>query len=69
LGFIQFVVGNHALIVATWPEVTRAWIKRDTVAGLFDRILDGWISDEKRLFATRLLEFNRQQLTTLLASL
>jgi hypothetical protein len=45
-GFIQFVVSiiNHALVVATWPEVTRAWIKRDTVAGLFDRILDGWIS-------------------------
>jgi hypothetical protein len=61
--------------ISSRPEVAKAWIDRiasieqQNIVDLFDRIPDGWISDEKRLFAISLLEFNRQQLTTLLASL
>jgi hypothetical protein len=67
--------GMLAEIVAANSEVAKAWIERiarverDTVVGLFDRIPDGWISDEKKLFAISLLEFNRQQLITVRNSL
>jgi hypothetical protein len=67
--------GLLAEIVSTRREVTRAWIERiagvevDTIVDLFDCIPDGWVSDAKRLFAISLLEFNRQQLTTLLTSM
>jgi hypothetical protein len=67
--------GMLAEIVAAKSEVAKAWIERiarverDTVVSLFDRIPDGWISDEKKLFAISLLEFNRQQLITVRNSL
>ncbi len=67
--------GMLAEIVAAKPEVAKTWIERiamierDAVVDLFDRIPDGWISDEKKLFAINLLEFNRQQLITVRNSL
>jgi hypothetical protein len=67
--------GMLAETVSIMPEVAKTWIERitgierETVVDLFDRIPDGWVSDEKRLFAINLLEFNRQQLTTVRNSL
>ncbi len=61
-------------IVVTKPQVAKAWMERiarieqNTIVDLFDRIPDGWVSDEKKLFAINLLDFNRLQLITLMNS-
>ena len=55
-------------VISNQPDAARAWSERiaqiesATVIELFARIPGGWISDEKKLFAINLLEFNRQTL-------
>jgi hypothetical protein len=58
-------------VISIKPDVARVWIERiaqvnhNDIIELFDRIPEGWISNEKKLFAIDLLEFNRQQLMLL----
>jgi hypothetical protein len=58
-------------VISIKPDVARIWIERiaqvnhNDIIELFDRIPEGWISNEKKLFAIALLEFNRQQLMLL----
>lgn len=62
-------------VISIKPDVARVWIERiakvnhNDIIELLDRIPDGWISNEKKLFAIELLEFNRQQLMSVLISL
>ena len=59
-------------VISIKPDVARVWIERiakvnhNDIIELLDRIPDGWISNEKKLFAIDLLEFNRQQLMSVL---
>ncbi len=58
-------------VISIKRDIARIWIERiaqvnhNDIIELFDRIPEGWISNEKKLFAIDLLEFNRQQLMLL----
>jgi hypothetical protein len=58
-------------VISIKPDLARVWIERiaqvnhNDIIELFERIPEGWISNEKKLFAIDLLEFNRQQLMLL----
>ena len=62
-------------VISIKPDVARVWIERiakvnhNDIIELLDCIPDGWIGNEKKLFAIELLEFNRQQLMSVLTSL
>ncbi len=59
-------------VISIKPDLARVWIERiaqvnhNDIIELFERIPEGWISHEKKLFAIDLLEFNCQQLTSVL---